>query len=408
MLQTYFNSWKPMFALPRPIWILAWCGFVNRVGTMVMPFLALYVTQELGLSTEQAGVLIAVYGVGALLMSPIIGTLCDRFGTLELMVASLLSGAAVMFCFPFAKSYETALLLSFLLAVTSEGFRPAAMTAVTEFTEGKDRKPAFALIRLMINLGMSVGPIVGALLIKISFASIFYVDGITCLLAAIVLGPSLKRRSAALRANPPPPAVVGAATWSSALKDRRLAYFLLGVFPVSVVFFQQEATMTIFMVRDLKLDETIYGFCFTINTLFIVFTEIPLTLATNHWPQWIPMALGAGLFGVGFGAMGLVSGAVGVAITVAIWSLGEMFLFPAATTYVSEIAPVNRRGLYMGLYTMGFSVAFVVAPLLGTRLLERFGGRTLWGTCFALGLFSSVLLLRIESAVPKKQANMPA
>jgi len=396
MLRAYLSYWKPMFALPRPIWILSWCALVNRVGTMVMPFLALYVTKELGFSTEQAGVLVGVYGVGALIMSPITGHLCDRFGTLELMVASLLSGAAVMFCFPFAHSYPAALLLSFLLAVTSEGFRPAAMTAVTEFTDGSDRKPAFALVRLMINLGMSVGPVVGALLVKVSFASIFYVDGVTCVLAALVLGPSLRRRSAALKSNPPAPAAAGAAKWSAVLKDKRMAYFLFALFPVSVVFFQHETTMPIFMVRDLRLDETIYGLCFTINTLFIIFTEIPLTLATNHWPQWIPMALGAALFGIGFGAMGLVSGAVGVALTVAIWSLGEMFLFPAATTYVSEIAPGNRRGLYMGMYTMGFSVAFIVAPLVGTRLLERFGGRTLWGTCLALGLISTSLFLRLR------------
>lgn len=366
---------------------------------MVVPFLALYLTQSLGFTPKQAGFLIGIYGVGALLMSPVVGHLCDRFGTLHVMIASLISGGGVMLAFPLAKSYDSLAVMAFLLAVTSEGFRPAAMTAIAEFTTATERKPGFALVRLAINLGMSVGPALGAFLLKISFGFLFWVDGLTCLAAAAVLWPSLRERERLLLATGEGGKVeapAGAGGVLSALSDLRFVYFLFATLPVMLVFFQHETTLPLFMVKDLHLDEAWYGLCFTINTAIIVATEVPLTLATNHWPQKWGMILGAAFFALGFGLMAEVAGGWGVMGTVVLWTAGEMFMFPAWTTYVSEIAPSHQRGLYMGIYTMTFSVAFIIAPLFGTFVMENYGARPLWLACLGLGFLSTLLFFRIK------------
>ncbi len=400
-MNLYAKFWKPLLALPTPVWVLAGAAFVNRVGTMVMPFLALYLTQSLGFSAKQAGVLVAVYGIGALIVSPITGVLCDKFGTLRMMIGSLLAGGTVMLLFPLAKSYEMLLLCSFLLAITSEGFRPAAMAAISEYAEGTDRKPAYSLVRLAINLGMSVGPVLGAVLVKISFPSIFWVDGLTCFAAALVLLPSLKAQARKMKTQSHPVVSADQAKgFLEAAKDPRLLYLLIALLPVCVVFFQHESTMPIFMVRDLKLDEAWYGICFTLNTVMIIFTEIPLTIMTNHWPLKRGMALGASFFAVGFGMMAMTTNGWGILVSVALWTIGEMFMFPSLNAYLSEISPTNRRGFYMGMFMMSFSVAFILAPLVGTYVLETFGAKPLWVACLALGFLSAFFFTRIHSIRP--------
>lgn len=95
--------------------------------------------------------------------------------------------------------------------------------------------------------------------------------------------------------------------------------------------------------------------------------------------------------------MALCSGPLGAALTVVIWTFGEMMLLPGSSAYVADISPAPRRGSYMGLYTMSFSAAFTIGPGLGVALLERFGARVLWGAAFALGCLSTAMLGRVEA-----------
>jgi MFS family permease len=88
--------------------------------------------------------------------------------------------------------------------------------------------------------------------------------------------------------------------------------------------------------------------------------------------------LGALLIAAGLGALAFVAGPLGAAVTVVIWTFGEMILFPVAATYVSEVAPSDRQGEYMGAYWIALSLAMMPGPWAGTLLMDRFGARPLW------------------------------
>ncbi len=389
--------WQDLRSLPREAWILFAATLVNRAGSMVLPFFVLYLTQELAFPATTAGLMLFLYGAGALVAAPVAGWLADRHGPVPILRTSLLLSGAILLAFPLAKSVGAMVTATLLLAVATESFRPASMSLVGDLVPAPQRKTAFSVNRLAINLGMSVGPAAGGFLAAVSFRSIFWVDGGTSILAGSILV------AAAFRAHHRPAELGIELPWYKDLlrsvfaihADRRFLYLLAGIFPVTLVFFQHLSTMPLFLVRELGVPVKNYGLLFSLNTLLIVFLEVPLNSATSHWPHRTTLALGALLSGIGFGAMALTGNIWTVAATVVVWTFGEMLFFPAVAAYTTDIAPERRRGEYMGLSQMTFGLAFMLGPWAGTAILERFGGRTVWAATLLLGILAAVLLAKL-------------
>jgi len=383
------NSWRELARLPRRIWILSAAALINRAGTMALPFLTLYLIKAIGMTPARAGATLGLYGAVAFFAGPASGRLCDRFGAGPMMLGSLTLSGLSMLAFPFAKSEAAVAAMTVIWALTTEGFRPAVMTAISESAPPELRKQAYALNRLAVNVGMSLGPAVGGFLAAVSFPAIWLVDGATSLVAAAVLW----------RALPPAPKTAAeaedAALSVQGLRDPRLRFFLLAALPVSVVFFQHEGALPVHLVRDLGLSPSFYGLLFTINTAIIVALEVPLNHATAAWSNRRILSLGSALFAAGFGAYGLASRPWHIGAATVVWTFGEMILMPAMTAYVSEISPAGRRGEYMGLYMMGFSLSFMIGPWAGLYALDRWGAGTLWGLCFGVGMVSAALYSRM-------------
>ena len=378
---------------------------------MALPFLALYLTQRMGFSAQSAGFVLTCYGLSALATAPFAGRLSDRIGPLRVMKGSLILSGVVLVFFPFVKPYALIIAATTLWSMVSEAFRPASLAIITDLVPPEQRKTAFALNRLAINLGMSIGPAAGGFLFLVSYHTLFWVDGATAFLAALLLlftprklvGADALHRNITREGN-----VAGIPQKSkrSVLSDRSLLFFLAAMVPVLVIFFQHEAAMPLFMVNDLHLPESAYGLLFTINTGLIILIEVPLNIATAERSQRYMLALGALLVGMGFGAMYFVRSAFDVGITVAVWTFGEMILLPGAAAYMAEISPVDRRGEYMGLFQMAFSFAFALSGWLGTMVLEEWGAGMLWGGTLVAGCLSAAMLLRLGKPVKRSSEGI--
>lgn len=376
------NPYSGLRGLPRDIWVLFATALVNRVGTMALPFLALYLTRARGWTGDQAGLALSVFGLGSLVTAPLAGRLADRVGAGRVLQASLILSGFLMAAVPWARGFWPTLAVVFLWAVVGEAYRPANMALLAQVATPEQRKSAYALHRLALNLGMSVGPALGGVLATWSYASLFWLDGATALLAGLV-GALLLSRSAS---RPSAPGGEGEAhVPPTGFRDLRFLAFLALLLPVSLVFFQLTGALPLYLVRDLGLSEASFGLLFSLNTLLVVVVEIPLTGATARWSHGRTLPLGALLVGAGFAATGLASGFWGAAASVVVWTFGEMVLFPACNAAAGDLAPAGRRGEYMGLFSAVFSLALAAGPLLGTRILEDQGPGVLWGGCAVLG-----------------------
>ncbi len=236
---------------------------------MLLPFLVLYLPRTHGCSNGAAGFALTLHGIGALVTAPLWGRLADRAGALPIMKGSLFAGGAVMVLFPLLEGAVPILAATVAVAVSVEASRPASLLILGDLTPPEHRRAVFALHRLAIDLGLSVGPAVGGFLAMISFRSLFWVDGATSILAGLFLGAS--------RVLPRAGVPAGSAAAAGATRERRLGlpadgrlYLFLGGLLLSVlVFFQNHAAMPLFIVRDLGLAESTYALMFAINTVLI-------------------------------------------------------------------------------------------------------------------------------------------
>lgn len=391
------NPWRGLKDLPKSMWLLFAATLINRSGTMVLPFLAIYLTQKIGITPEKAGIVLAFYGLGALVTSPVVGKMSDKIGSLRIMKFSLIVSGLVMFAYSFINDFAMIVTVTFVLSVISEAFRPANLSLISDIVDSKMRRPAFALNRLAINAGMSIGPVAGGFLALLNFHYIFYVDGITSIISGIFLIMTSQKYFGEHEVHKKKLIVDPTGKKrENIFTDTRLLYFMLALLPVPMIYMQHQSSMPVYMVRDLHFSDATYGVLFTINTVMIIFIEVPLNNLLNKWTDRKLLSLGSLLCGIGFGGMALAKDIYGISLTIVIWTFGEMIIFPASSAYMSEIAPVNRRGEYMGVYQTIFNLAFTIGPWIGTAVLENYGSSTLWIGTFIFGILSSIMMLGLK------------
>lgn len=363
---------------------------------MVLPFLTLYLTTQLGEDATTAGLMLTFYGIGALVTAPIMGKLSDKIGSMTVMRISLFFSGLILIFYPLIERYSVLLGATLLWSIINEAFRPASMSLISHIAPSEKRKTAFAMNRLVINLGMSIGPVAAGFLAQIDFSIIFYVDAVSAILAALFLTlypirhkidkEEIEREVEKLQSHK-----------GIVLKDLRFLFFLLAVTPVTMVMFQHIGVLPLYLVKDLGFQTSTFGMLVVVNTILIIFVEVPLNTAMTNWSEKKALALGSLLAGLGFGATAFVSDVIPLIITIIIWTFGEMILFPASSTYVAEISPPNRRGEYMGYFQMSFSLAFTLGPWLGTLVYDNYGGREVWFAAFVASAISAAAFLLIPA-----------
>jgi predicted MFS family arabinose efflux permease len=381
LLGRIVGTYRAAFSgLPRAVWIQALATLVNRSGTMVLPFMSLYLTTKLGFSIIAAGQVLSLYGIGAIAGSWLGGTLSDRFGPVRVQVASLAAtGAGFLVLSHFTGRLAVSLAV-FGLALVAESFRPALFTAIARGSQAVVRTRSLALVRLAVNLGMSVGPAVGGLLAVHHYGLLFVADAATCWAAALVLGlgaaETERREWAPARPSGPMP---------SPWKDGPYVAFLAVMVVLGTVFFQLSSTMPLYFREHYRMAEDSIGMLLAINTVIIVAVEMVLLRALEHRDHLLLAGLGCLLVCAGFGLLPLGSSRAFAALTVVVWTAGEMLSLPFTNSVAADRAPAAASGRYLGAYSLSFALAFVLAPAIGTSVYGRFGPGALWAGVAATG-----------------------
>ncbi|MBE0551339.1 MAG: MFS transporter [Ignavibacterium sp.] len=389
------NPYKGLKELPHDMWALFFTSLINRSGTMVIPFLALYLTKKIGVTPAEAGTALLVYGAAAFLAAPLTGKLSDKIGSIKVMKFALYGSGLLFFAYSFISDYNWILVATFVLAAVNEAFRPANLSLITEIVTPSQRRMAFALNRLAINAGMSIGPVIGGFLTLIDYHYLFYANAVASIAAGIYFS-SVKWSSLASQESG-----VKAADESkirfAILNDKYFLFFLFAVIPANLVFFQHLGAFPLYIVDDLGFTTAAFGLFGAINTVIIIFLEVPLNNWMNDTPYKKSLMIGALLAGIGFGGFAIATTTFPLIVAIVVFTFGEMIFFPVTAAYTSEIAPADRRGEYMGYYQMTFSFAFSAGPWLGTIVYQNYGSVILWSGALVFGLITAVLMVFVKS-----------
>ena len=217
--------------LPPAAWVLFAGTFVNRFGSFVLVFLVLYLTDK-GYSGPEAGLALAMYGLGQMAAATVGGHLADRLGRRTTIVISMYSAAGALVLLYHQDALWAIMVMTFLVGATAELYRPAAAALLIDLSEPGERVTVFAAYRMAINLGFMLGPAVGGLLAERSFGWLFYGDALTCVLfgtlAAVAL-PEGRRTSENVGLTE---------SWRIILQDRAFLRFLAGATLIVIILFQ--------------------------------------------------------------------------------------------------------------------------------------------------------------------------
>ena len=379
-------------ALPRAAWILFGGTFINRFGTFVMPFLAIYMTRS-GFTPAQAGLAVSSYGAGHICASMLGGHLADRIGRRYTITLSMLLSSVSMLALSQARALPAILILAFTTGLCAELYRPAATALLGDLVPADKRVAAFGMYRFAINLGFAAGPATAGFLANRSFFYVFLGDAITSLLFGAVAFALLPHGNRSQGHDEQP-----AEAFRVAMRDRAFMYFLGATLFLTWVEFQLHSTLPLHISR-LGFAPSTYGLLISINGALIVVFELMITAWAQTQRQQPLIAIGYALSCIGFAMTGLATGLPTLAATVVVWTFAEMIYAPASGAYVSTIAPERYRGRYMGLWHSTWSAGMILGPAMGTWIYQR-SPLALWWICFAFGLAAAALAMAKAKSEP--------
>ncbi|HET8722674.1 MAG TPA: MFS transporter [Anaeromyxobacteraceae bacterium] len=388
--------------LPRAYWAL-WVGLlVNRVGSFVVPFLSLYLTQQRRYSVAEAGGLVSLWGLGAIGAGPVSGVISDRIGRRAAIFLSLIGGAALTMALGFVASPVLVGPLVFGVGFVGEIYRPASHAVLADVVPIGDRVRAFNLLSWAINLGVAIGLVLAGLLATVSYTLLFVGDGLTSLAFAWVVWRFVPETRPASHPETVREVLHGLVR---PLRDRVFLPFLLLHVVLATVFFQFQLALPVDMAEH-GVSPTGYGFLMALNGALIVVVQPFASRFISAWDPGRVMAAGCALIGIGFG-LNAVHHSVGwYALGIVVWTLGEIAYLPVISTIPADLAPPSVRGRYQGAYSLAWSVAAFVAPILGAWGLARYGPRGVWGACLLAGLAVAAGQLAIAPARARRLAEI--
>jgi MFS family permease len=385
--------------LPRPFWWL-WLGtLINRAGTFIEPFFVLYLTGPRHVSVNTAGVVLTVWGVGSLLSQPIGGFLTDRFGRRTTLAASLSATALSLLALSAARGLVLIGVLVLVLGTVADMYRPASAAAVADLVPEPDRTRAYALQFWAINLGFSVAATSAGILLHFGFGLLFVLDAVTTFafgMLALRFVPETKPQTHHDPARLADPLRLLA-------RDRLLLAATVIVLVYAVLYVQVNITLPL-AITDHGLSASVYGYVIAINGVLIVIGQ-PLTLrffATRSRRITLP----AGLAGVGIGvaATGLCSRPWQFALTVVVWTAGEIATAGSFQALVAALAPAHMRGRYAGALGLAWGASGLVGPLLGASGYA-FSPGLMWTACLVAGVTSAVGQFWLLGVVERRLAT---
>ncbi len=381
--QKYINNFK---GFSREIWILTLITFINRAGTMVLPFLSKYLKEDLHFSYSQVGWIMVCFGCGSMLGSWLGGKLSDKIGFYRIMIFSLFVSGLIFFILQYIKSFYGLCLGMFCIMVIADMFRPAMFVSLGAYATPENRTRSLTLVRLAINLGFAAGPALGGLIImNKGYQGLFWADGGTCILAIIVFAILVKEKKKSKFIDKKDPNTV---LTNSVFKDKPFWLFLGSCVITGILFFQLFTTIPLYHKEQFNLTEFQTGLLLTLNGLMIFFLEMPIVgyIERNKINKVKIINYGCFAMAISMFLM-LINFWAGILIIMMIFmTFGEMFAFPFSNSFALSRAPKGHEGRYMAIFTMSFSMAHILSAKVGMGIIATFGYEVNWLFMGILGL----------------------
>ena len=394
----YINNFR---GFSREIWLLTLVTFINRSGTMVIPFLSKYLKEDLHFTYGQVGWVMVCFGLGSLAGSWLGGKLSDKIGFYKIMVFSLFTSGVLLFFIQYITSFYGLCLGMFGIMVIADMFRPAMFVSIRTYAKPENRTRAMTLVRLAVNLGMSAGPaLAGLIIMGIGYKGLFWADGASCIIAIILFRILVKEKKKVEIAD----AHLETVKSKSPLRNTSFVMFLFCSFAATVAFFQLFNTLPVYHHEHYGLTELDTGLLISFNGLMIFFFEMPIVgfLERRNIPKLKIILWGSVCIALAFFSLTIDMWKGILLVNMLFLTLGEMFCFRFSNSFALSRASRGQEGQYMAFYTMSFSLAHILSAKIGFGIIASYGYNANWIAMGCIALTAAVTCIILNNRLLKE------
>lgn len=363
---------------PAQFWLLFGSLFINRATTSMMwPFLTVYMYQKLGVPLTTVALILSVRAVTSLISTTVVSPIMDRAGRKTAMVISLMASSAVFMGMAAANGIWMWVILIAAHGLVLPIFNVGVNAMVADLVSEERRAPAYALIRMVSNAGIAIGPVIGGVLALISFELIFLITAVVYVLLAMLVISFIRETNPMqdkIKNDEDPPA----RGYSFLLADKLFLAFCAAFILIEMGYSQMFSLLPVYVTENFGLRENQYSLLITVNAAMVVFFQYAVTRYSVRYRPFLVIAIGSALYGLGLLSIAWGSTMLHFALSVGIVTLGELLLLPTATTMIANHAPVDMRARYLGIFSIAYPLASGIGPVMGGLLNDHIAPQAIW------------------------------
>jgi MFS family permease len=390
---------------PSQFWILILAVFIDRVGgAMLFPFFTLYLTRKFDIGMTQVGLLFMVFSITGVLGSIIGGALTDRLGRKSMVMFGLVMSATSSLLMGVVNELELFFLVVLVVGLMAESGGPAHQALVADLLPEEKRAEGFGIIRVVANLAVTIGPLIGGLLAVQSYLLLFVVDAVTSLVTAGIVLFTLKETWKPQEKGQEGESLVKTFSgYGVALRDKAFIWYLLASALMVIVYMNMNTTLAVYL-RDMHgVNERGFSYILSLNAAMVVLFQFAITRRVVRYRPMIVMTVGTLLYAVGFAMYGFISWYPMFLLAMVIITIGEMVVSPVGQAIVARLAPEEMRGRYMAVFGFSWVIPAAVGPLLAGVVLDNFQPQLLWYIAGLVGVVAAGAFYTLERLVDRSR-----
>jgi MFS family permease len=383
---------------PRTFWILVGSVFIDRLGgALIYPFFALYITSKFQVGMTEVGVLFFLFSISSFVGSFLGGALTDRLGRKRMIIFSLIASSASSVFMGLVGSLEAFYVLALVSGIFTDIGGPAQQAIVADLLPERQRAQGYGIIRVAFNLSVAIGPVIGGIIASRSYLALFIADAVISLITASIVVTSIPETKPKLQPGEEEESMAASfGGYGKALRDSPFMLFAMLNILVALVYMNFNTTLGVFLRDWHGISEAGYGSLISLNATMVVLFQFWITRRIEKYRPFMMIAIGALLYGVGFGMYGFVSSFPMFAVAMAVLTIGEMIATPTSQAIVAKLSPEQMRGRYMALFGYSWGISYAIGPYLAGMIMDNFNPNFLWYACLLIGSISAVGFLAMQ------------
>lgn len=399
---------EPYKGLPVSIYVLFFASVVNNMGNFVMPFLTMFLTYRIGLNVGIVGTIVAVSSALGLAGTMIGGKLIDRIGRKRVLIIFRAAAALGFTACAFTKDpmvITSIIMLSNFLG----GFAlPVFSTMITDLTTGEQRKAAFSMEYMAINIGFSIGPLLAGFLYENYLTWLFLGDAITTFISVALVGILVpetlpdKGQLESSKVQDHEKAEEG--TLLSALLKRPVLLMFSFIIVIYFVVFSQFSFGLPLQVGAVFPENgaAVFGSLMTINALICSILTVFITSASQRISAALSIAIGGLLYAIGFGMIAFIDSYIMFIVSTIVWTVGEILISTNTSVYIANHTPISHRGRFNSIFPIIRKLGFIGGPMLAGTFIRYTNVSSLWIFIGILSVIASLMMYRLHFVDKRK------